>query len=108
MLGSCRLDFFDLLLSFFMSQKHLLMLLNLIRNSLEVKVLRLIREPGWKGRRGYDSFLPEGLCVAFGPHWVGTCIRVLLGLQGPAGSADVGINININITGSGGILFHDH
>ena len=29
--------------------------------------------------------------AAFGPRWVGTCIRVLLGLQRPAGSADVDI-----------------
>ena len=49
------------------------------------------------GKDGGDSFLPEGLCAAFGPRWVGTCIRVLLGLQGPAGSADVGIYIYIKI-----------
>ena len=48
------------------------------------------------GKEGGDSFLPEGLCAAFGPRWVGTCIRVLLGLQGPAGSADVGITYTLN------------
>ena len=49
------------------------------------------------GKEGEDSILPEGLCAAFGPRWVGTCIRVLLGLQRPAGSADVGIYIYIYI-----------
>ena len=34
-------------------------------------------------------------CAAFGPRWVGMCIRVLLRPQGPAaGSADEGINID--------------
>ena len=61
-----------------------------------LRVLYLEVTPGnLGGKEGGDSFLPEGLCAAFGSRWVGTCIRALFGLQGPAGSADVGININM-------------
>ena len=47
------------------------------------------------GKEGGDSFLPKGLCAAFGPVGLGRASGYILhGLQGPAGSA-----MNINVIG---------